>query len=432
VQNLTKNGAHVTGTAACRAVGKYIYNEFKNMSLWTVYNNWTYAGYTSSNIVATINGTNTSSTRQWIMCGHYDTVSAATSGGADDDSSGVAAVLAAAYFMRNERFNDTIKFIAWSGEEEGLYGSYVYAVNAKTNDTNIGGVLNGDMISYQNSTNNFRIYHDGPSFPMYNFSYAVKAKYNPYLGLTVVDGGYNWQSDHSSFWGQGYHALFYFENIISPYYHKKTDNITNMNFSYYVKTAKCITAIFSEYAGLTTSAVISNFQISGYAVASGHKRHAVDNLNFSATITNANAVYINIITPRGNTINQSILSNHSAITNSYWCNRNFSNGKNHAQTGYGWPDVSYGNGTYQVYIFAKGISGSAKSSTNPFNIYPNADVTMDNYTTFFDLTAITGSNWGAMGPNRFYRQDVNGDGYVNFNDLTHVTGPKNWGWSSTP
>jgi hypothetical protein len=177
---------------------------------------------------------------------------------------------------------------------------------------------------------------------------------------------------------------------------------------------------------------LSNFQISGYTIASGHKRHAVDNLNFSATITNVTAVYINIVTPKGNTINQSMLLNHSAITNSYWCNRNFSNGKNHAQTGYGWPDVSCGNGTYQVYVFAKGISGSAKSSTNPFNIYPNADVTMDNYTTFFDLTAITGSNWGAMGPNRFYRQDANGDGYVNFNDLTYVSSPRNWGWSNTP
>ena len=67
-----------------------------------------------------------------------------------------------------------------------------------------------------------------------------------------------------------------------------------------------------------------------------------------------------------------------------------------------------------------------------YRIYPNADVTMDNYTTFVDLTAITGANWGSTGTNRFCRQDANGDGRVNFNDLTYVTGPKNWGWSNTP
>ena len=173
-------------------------------------------------------------------------------------------------------------------------------------------------------------------------------------------------------------------------------------------------------------------QISGYTITNGHKRHAVDNLNFSATITGATEVYINIQTARGNTINESLLLNYSAANSSYWCNRNFSNGKNHAQTGYGWPAVDCGNGTYQVYIFAKGSGNSEKSDIEWFRIYPNADVSMDNHTNFVDLTAITGSNWGLTGTNRFCKQDVNGDGRVNFNDLTFITGPRSWGWSNVP
>jgi hypothetical protein len=177
---------------------------------------------------------------------------------------------------------------------------------------------------------------------------------------------------------------------------------------------------------------LSNFQITGYASEATHGRHATDNLNFSATIVGATEVYINILTPKGTTINQSLLQNYSASTGSYWCNRNFSNGKNNQQTGYGWPSTSCGNGTYYVYIFAKtGSSSSVKSSTEWFNIRPTADITMDAITNFMDLTSVTGDFWGQTGKNRFNTTDANGDGRINFNDLTFITGPNCWGWDNT-
>lgn len=44
------------------------------------------------------------------------------------------------------RFNHTIRFCSWSGEEQGLYGSRAYAQKAKDAGENIAAALNADMI----------------------------------------------------------------------------------------------------------------------------------------------------------------------------------------------------------------------------------------------------------------------------------------------
>ena len=89
------------------------------------YAHWNNGGYSSDNVEATINGTNESSDEIYIICGHYDTVSAGP--GADDDTSGTCAVLMAALIMSQYQFDHTIKFVTFSGEEQGLLGSAVYA-----------------------------------------------------------------------------------------------------------------------------------------------------------------------------------------------------------------------------------------------------------------------------------------------------------------
>jgi hypothetical protein len=260
----------------------------------------------------------------------------------------------------------------------------------------------------------------------------------PNLRITASDSfGYAmnlvWSSNSSGTW-----RTFAMNNSVSNGTYRQTNaNFSTYNHTYWWKVVSSdghgywtnATYRFSTATSLTT---LTGFTITGYTYNNGHKRHATDNLNISATIKNATVVYINIFTPRGNTINQSIYANHSVITNSYWCNRNFSNGRNHAQTGYGWPSVLCGNGTYQVYIYAKGAYNGAKSSTGWFRIFPNADATMDNVTSVGDISALTGASWGTSGTNRFCRQDVNGDGLVNVADLSYITGSKNWGWSYSP
>ena len=143
-------GPRVTGTETSLKVSQYIYDEFQAMGLSVEFHNWTFDDFTDRNVVATLPGTDTSSNATFIICAHHDTVR--RSPGADDDGSGVAAVLTTAKILSHYSFNYTIRFITFSGEEEGLYGSYMYARDASQRGDNIVAVINSDMIGFANTT----------------------------------------------------------------------------------------------------------------------------------------------------------------------------------------------------------------------------------------------------------------------------------------
>ena len=86
-----------------------------------------------------------------IVCAHYDSTSTQATThapGADDNASGTAAVMEMARVLAGYQFDYTIKFIAFSAEEWGLYGSRHYAQAAKQRGEQIVGVVNLDMIGY--------------------------------------------------------------------------------------------------------------------------------------------------------------------------------------------------------------------------------------------------------------------------------------------
>jgi len=247
--NLTANGPRPTESANCIAAAAYIYDQFESFGLSVRYAHWDNGGYSSDNVEATINGTNESSDEIYIICAHYDTVSAGP--GADDDTSGTVAVLMAAMIMSQYQFNHTIKFVAFSGEEQGLLGSAVYASQAASADWNIVGVLNCDMISYAITTsdgNNLIVYENTASEWLYTYTFNINAEYSGDTQLTLHHGGSTWGSDHNSFWDEGYDALFYFEYTETPYYHTAQDTIAHINMSYAVKNIKLVLATLAELA----------------------------------------------------------------------------------------------------------------------------------------------------------------------------------------
>jgi len=248
-QNLTANGPRPTESASCIAAAEYIYNQFQSMGLEVRYCPWSYAGYDSDNVEATIPGIDTTSDDIYIICAHYDTVS--SSPGADDDTSGTVAVLIAAQILSQYQFNHTIKFVAFSGEEQGLLGSAVYASEAASQGWDIIGVLNCDMISYaitSNDGNNLIVFENTASEWLYSYTVGINNEYDQYIDLTLHHGGSTWGSDHNSFWDEGYDALFYFEYTETPYYHTAQDTIAHINLSYGVKNTKLILATLTELA----------------------------------------------------------------------------------------------------------------------------------------------------------------------------------------
>jgi hypothetical protein len=255
-QNLTGFGPRLTGSSACQAAATYIYTQFQDMGLAVRYDNWSKNGLAASNIEATLPGTDANNSEIFIICGHYDSVS--VSPGADDDGSGTVATIVAASIMSKYSFNTTIRFVTFSGEEQGLLGSAAYAEEARMNGDDIVGVLNADMISYAITSedgSNLKIFEDEASEWMYTFMVNVETLYHQYINLNLIHGGWTWGSDHNSFWDQQYNAIFTFEYTETPYYHTSDDTIAHANLSYALKNTKLLLATLAQ---LTAPTGISN------------------------------------------------------------------------------------------------------------------------------------------------------------------------------
>lgn len=87
-----------------------------------------------------------------IVGGHIDSrvtdVMNATSDapGANDDASGVALVLEAARLLSKRRFDATIVYVAFSAEEQGLWGAELLADTAQQRGWRITAMLNNDIV----------------------------------------------------------------------------------------------------------------------------------------------------------------------------------------------------------------------------------------------------------------------------------------------
>jgi Zn-dependent M28 family amino/carboxypeptidase len=110
---------------------------------------------TITNVIATLRGT-TAPDRVYVVSGHYDSrvtdVLDATSDapGADDDASGVAAVLELARVLAPHPTEATIMFVAFAGEEQGLFGSTHAAQQLKASNVDVQAMFSNDIIGASN------------------------------------------------------------------------------------------------------------------------------------------------------------------------------------------------------------------------------------------------------------------------------------------
>lgn len=234
IENITSFGPRPTGSISCDDSAKYIYHEFKKMGLEVRYQNWTHtSSYAGSNIEATLYGCDPTSDEIYIVCGHYDTVR--KSPGADDNGAGTALVLGLAEIMSKQHFNHTVRFVAFSGEEEGKIGSHYYVTEVYANNDNIIAVLNADMMGYAASSkgeHNVVVYDNGDSKWLTEYTTQISELYHEYIGLEIIEGGQSGRSDHASFYAGGYSAIFYHEYQQNPYYHTSKDTLETMNTRY--------------------------------------------------------------------------------------------------------------------------------------------------------------------------------------------------------
>ncbi len=200
----------------------------------------------------------------YMITAHLDDMpSGMLAPGADDNASGSAAVLVAADILSQYRWDCTLRFALWTGEEQGLLGSQAYAAQGER----ILGVLNLDMIGWNTPGSSPDIdLHARATMPatveLANQFASVVAAYGLNLIPEVLTNGTG-ASDHASFWNAGYTAILGIEDYypnnhdFSPYYHQTTDRLATLDMAYlteYVKASVAATAHMSGCLDRTPAA----------------------------------------------------------------------------------------------------------------------------------------------------------------------------------
>ncbi len=165
-----------------------------------------------------------------IVGGHFDSTSERTSSaapGAEDNASGAAGVIELARVMAATSHSHDIIFVAFSGEEQGLYGSAAFVDELPDSEKErIRGVLTMDMIAYAKGGNNgslgvlIETESEHAAFAR-NFSDAAAA-----VTKLKVSTSYNpFGSDHVSFLDAGLPAILAIDADWNSYgnYHRSTD-----------------------------------------------------------------------------------------------------------------------------------------------------------------------------------------------------------------
>ncbi|MDY7109468.1 MAG: M20/M25/M40 family metallo-hydrolase [Planctomycetota bacterium] len=198
------------------------------------------------NVIGELTGT-TRPDDIYIYGGHYDTYNGSNqydAPGCDDNGSGTAATLMAARILSQYEFEGTIRFIAFSGEEQWMVGSQAYAQMAYNAGENIIGAINLDMFLHPGWDN----YEPDPDYDIdiggNNDSQWLAQLIADYMAAyTPIDfevhNDEDFVSDQWAFWQYGYDAVGLIENTPQEIwggsnddYHQSTDTMDNPDYDW--------------------------------------------------------------------------------------------------------------------------------------------------------------------------------------------------------
>ena len=226
---------------------------------------------TAFNVVATLPGSDPNA-GYYVLCAHYDATAVRSVGwnwredpapGADDNASGVALVLESARALAGQTFPWTIKFIAFSGEELGLFGSRAYAEEALLKNDRILGVFNFDMIGFNDLSERLELVSNPGSLWLVEAMRSVNGLYDIGLQVDVLEDAGAGLSDHAPFWARGYDAILGIENYlptdtttvgvrrgdyrINAQYHSMVDLPDSLNYGLIQRVTRLAVATLAQY-----------------------------------------------------------------------------------------------------------------------------------------------------------------------------------------
>ncbi|MFH1277484.1 MAG: M20/M25/M40 family metallo-hydrolase [Candidatus Eisenbacteria bacterium] len=229
VQRLQDFKTRYARSDSCQAAANWLKAKYESFGIDSVYFHH-FDGEIKDNVVAVIPGV-TDPSKIVVIGGHYDSITGNHNNapGADDDASGTACALECARVLSKYRYDYTLVFMAWGGEELGLIGSHAYADLAAQRGEDIIGVVAVDMIGYlaPGDVIDLDIVSNPSSAFLRDLVMDVGQDYVP--GFSIVDGAIpgGASSDHASFWAAGFPAILFFEDTgeYSPYIHSSNDKV---------------------------------------------------------------------------------------------------------------------------------------------------------------------------------------------------------------
>lgn len=154
--------------------------------------------------------------------------------GADDNASGTAALIELARQLKHTKArNNNYLFIAFSGEELGLFGSKYFVDNPTINLQKVDYMINMDMVGrLSDSTRVLTVGGVGTSpawgevFPPEPTDGRMVKRYF----IIKYDSSGTGPSDHTSFYRKDIPVLFYFTGLHADY-HKPSDDADKINYA---------------------------------------------------------------------------------------------------------------------------------------------------------------------------------------------------------
>ncbi len=189
-----------------------------------------------------------------ILGAHYDhlgygednnsrhTGEASIHNGADDNASGTAALIELGRLLKQEGSkNSNYLFIAFSGEELGLYGSKYFTEHPTVSLTSANYMINMDMVGrFSDTSKSITIGGIGTS-P--SWGTLIKEK-KPVFNIKIDSSGTG-PSDHTSFYRKDMPVLFFFTGLHTDY-HKPSDDFDKINYNGQLLVVKYITRLIAR------------------------------------------------------------------------------------------------------------------------------------------------------------------------------------------
>lgn len=164
--------------------------------------------------------------------------------GADDNASGTAALIELARILKKTKANhNNYLFIAFSGEELGLFGSKYFVENPTINLATVNYMINMDMVGRLNdSTKALSVGGYGTS-PQWAAVINTQDKKLPFV--IKIDSSGTGPSDHTSFYRKDIPVLFFFTGQHRDY-HRPSDDADKINYEGELGVVKYVDRIIND------------------------------------------------------------------------------------------------------------------------------------------------------------------------------------------